>query len=154
MRFAAERDGLEFELSDLTAGNRLGDAQISAFFDQHLDDRIANQLPEDRLEQQVRTAVTQSHSEGTPRITDVASRMGMSSRTLQRRLAAEGHVFGNLVESARRDLAEGLLRRTEYSLAEVAFLTGYAEQSTFSRAFKRWNGRTPAEYRRSAQSRG
>ena len=71
----------------------------------------------------------------------------MSRRTLQRRLAAQGHGFQDLVDTARRDLAEQLLRRTEFALAEVAFLTGYAGQSTFTRAFKRWHGMPiPARY--------
>ncbi|MEL6239463.1 MAG: helix-turn-helix domain-containing protein, partial [Pseudomonadota bacterium] len=48
---------------------------------------------------------------------------------------------------ARRELAEQLLRDTDYSLAEVAFLTGFAEQSGFTRAFKRWAGQTPRSYR-------
>ncbi|MEO1308486.1 MAG: helix-turn-helix domain-containing protein, partial [Pseudomonadota bacterium] len=47
-----------------------------------------------------------------------------------------------------RELAEGLLRDQQYSLAEVAFLTGFSEQSSFTRAFKRWVGHTPARFRK------
>ncbi|MEO1115443.1 MAG: helix-turn-helix transcriptional regulator, partial [Pseudomonadota bacterium] len=84
-------------------------------------------------------------------IADVAARLGLSARTLQRRLAAQGHAFQDLVDEARQELAVRLLRRTDYALAEVAFLTGFAEQSAFTRAFKRWRGETPAHFRRAAQ---
>jgi AraC-like DNA-binding protein len=53
-----------------------------------------------------------------------------------------------LAEDTRRELAEGLLRDQHHSLAEIAFLTGFAEQSSFTRAFKRWVGKTPASYRK------
>ena len=74
----------------------------------------------------------------------------MSGRTLQRRLADRGATYQSLVDEARRQLAEKLLRDTGYSLAEVAYLTGFSEQSAFTRAFKRWAGQTPRSYRLSA----
>jgi AraC-like DNA-binding protein len=79
----------------------------------------------------------------------VARRLGQSERTLQRRLGEEGLSFQKLVDDARRELAEGLLAKSHYSLAEVAFLTGFSEQSAFNRAFKRWMNQTPAAYRES-----
>jgi AraC-like DNA-binding protein len=82
-----------------------------------------------------------------PGLSDIASSLGMSARTLQRRLADEGHSFQSLVDRARQDLAQQLLKETDYSLAEIAFLTGFSEQSGFTRAFKRWAGQTPRSYR-------
>ena len=148
VQFGADRDGLEISDELLHAGNRLGDARISEFFDTHLEKELAQYEGDARLDERVRIQITQALSEGVPRISDVAERLGMSSRTLQRRLATHGHVYQDLVDAARRDLAEQLLRRTEFALAEIAFLTGYAEQSTFTRAFKRWHGQTPASFRR------
>jgi AraC-like DNA-binding protein len=83
-----------------------------------------------------------------PTLAEIAGCMGMSSRTLQRRLSAEGLAYQDLVSSARKSLSEQLLRRTDYALAEIAFLTGFSDQSTFTRAFKRWHQQTPANYRR------
>ena len=71
----------------------------------------------------------------------------MSGRTLQRRLSERGLSYQSLIDQARRQLAQRLLRETDYSLAEVAFMTGFAEQSSFTRAFKRWAGQTPRSYR-------
>ncbi len=56
--------------------------------------------------------------------------------------------FQGLTEETRRELAAGHLRDQNYTLAETAFLTGFSEQSSFTRAFKRWVGKTPASYRR------
>ncbi len=153
VRYGAERDGLEISDSLLRVGNRLGDARISEFFDTHLETELAQFVGNARLDERVRVQVTQALSEGAPRISDVSARLGMSSRTLQRRLAAKGIAYQELVDDARRDLAEQLLRRTDFALAEIAFLTGYAEQSTFTRAFKRWHGQTPASFRRAMPPR-
>ena len=148
VHYGADRDGLEISDELLRAGNRLGDARISEFFDAHLEQELVDYSGDERLDERVRNQVAQSLSEGVPKISEISARMGMSSRTLQRRLSAQGHVYQDLVDAARRALAEKLLRQTEFSLAEIAFLTGYAEQSTFSRAFKRWYGQTPASFRR------
>jgi AraC-like DNA-binding protein len=56
-----------------------------------------------------------------------------------------------LVDESRRQLAKQLLRETGYPLAEIAFLTGFSEQSAFNRAFKRWAGQTPRSFRIEAQ---
>jgi AraC-like DNA-binding protein len=86
---------------------------------------------------------------GEPSQTDIARRMGMSERTLQRRLQAEGSSFHELLEECRRTIACSYLGDRKLAAYEVSFLLGYAEPSTFFRAFKRWTGKTPQEYRAS-----
>ena len=152
IHYAADRDGLEISETLLHVGNRLGDAQTSKFFDEHMDKAMAEIVDRTGIDYRVRAQVAQSLSEGVPPISMVARRLGMSARTLQRRLAEQGCVYQDVVDSARRELAESLLRDTEFPLADVAFLTGYSEQSTFTRAFKRWHGQTPASYRRTLAS--
>jgi AraC-like DNA-binding protein len=147
--FDSDRDGLEISNDLLFAGNRLGDQSVSAFFDTHLDSELAELVDENRIDQRVARQVIQALSEGVPSINDIAQQLNMSSRTLQRRLSDEGFVYQELVDDTRRDLAVRLLEKKEYSLAEIAFLTGYAEQSTFTRAFKRWHGQTPTGFIRS-----
>ncbi|MET1413341.1 AraC family transcriptional regulator ligand-binding domain-containing protein [Roseibium sp. HPY-6] len=151
VHFNADRDAIRVSKDHLVAPNKLGDPSISTFFDSHMEKEIA-ELPEvQELDGRVRNLVSRALSEGVPNVADVAARLGLSARTLQRRLAAQGHAFQDLVDEARQDLAIRLLRRTDYALAEVAFLTGFAEQSAFTRAFKRWRGETPASYRRTVQ---
>ena len=80
---------------------------------------------------------------------DIARTLGLSARSFHRRLAEHGLSFQTLTEETRREIATAMLQEDSYSLSEVAFLTGYSEQSAFNRAFKRWMGVTPAAYRKS-----
>ena len=151
VQFGARHDGLEIGYDDLNRSNRLGDEKTSEFFDLHMEKELAALTDDTGLAQRVRNQVSSSLSEGVPMISDIASRLGMSGRSLQRRLSDRGYAYQDIVDDARRTLAERLLQDTEYSLAEIAFLTGYSEQSTFSKAFKRWKGETPRSYRLAVQ---
>ncbi|MEO0575421.1 MAG: AraC family transcriptional regulator ligand-binding domain-containing protein [Pseudomonadota bacterium] len=147
VHFNAGRDALLVSERSIDVANKLGDETIASFFDQHLEQQLAAREREDSFEQQVRRAVARSLSEGVPTLSRIGSELGMGARTLQRRLSEQGHSFQTVVDLARKDLAQRLLRETQYSLAEIAFLTGFAEQSGFTRAFKRWAGQTPRSYR-------
>jgi AraC-like DNA-binding protein len=72
----------------------------------------------------------------------------LSGRTLQRRLAAEGVSFQELLDEARKDAAARFLRERTLSACEVAYLVGYSEPAPFHRAFKRWYGTTPELFRK------
>lgn len=80
----------------------------------------------------------------------IAKQLAMSERTLQRRLSANDLTFKQILESTQADLARNLLTQTDYPLSEVAFLTGFSEQSAFNRAFRRWADSTPSAYRKQA----
>lgn len=78
----------------------------------------------------------------------VATKLNLSPRTLQRRLAQRDYRFKNLLEKTRRELAESYLKDPSLSLAEVAISLGYSEQIPFTHAFKRLTGSTPFDWRR------
>ena len=147
VRFGADMDALLISREAMQAPNRLGDSSIVGFFDSHLDEALTRFDDDATLERRVRTQISQRLSQGIPTVSGVAAHFGMSGRTLQRRLSDRGYSFQKLVDEARRELAERLLRETSYPLAEVAFLTGFSEQSAFNRAFKRWAGQTPRSFR-------
>lgn len=149
--FDSDRDALQISEEMLHAPNRLGDPSISDFFERHLEKELSALVDDIGLDQQVRIQISQTLSDGVPTISDVAARLGLSGRTLQRRLGQQGFAYQDVVDAARRELAERLLRRTDYALAEIAFLTGFSEQSAFTRAFKRWSGETPRSFRLKAQ---
>lgn len=77
----------------------------------------------------------------------IAAQIGMSERTLQRRLREEGTSFQEILDNTRHYLARELLRNTGLTLNEVALQLGFAEPSAFFRAFKKWEGCTPGQYR-------
>ena len=153
VHFGADRDGFLVSESSLNLPNRLGDPAISQFFDAHMEKELRELSDENGLDKRVKIQISQALSEGVPTVTDVALRLGMSGRTLQRRLADQDLSFKTLVDESRRELAERLLRETDYALNEIAFLTGFSEQSAFNRAFKRWAGQTPRSYRLGGQTR-
>ncbi|AKS42550.1 AraC family transcriptional regulator [Wenzhouxiangella marina] len=147
VHFGADRDALLVSRQMLETPNKLGDPGIVKFFDTHLDKELSRFEAGPSFERRVRNQIAQLLSQGTPRVSEVASCLAISGRTLQRRLSERGYSFTTLVDNSRRELAERLLRDTAYPLAEVAFLTGFSEQSAFTRAFKRWAGQTPRSYR-------
>ena len=147
VHFESGRDAVLVSEESLDAPNRLGDETIAGFFDRHLEQQLSSLSDETRLEPRVRQAIANVLSEGVPTVSSIASELAMSPRTLQRRLSEQGHSFQGVVDRARKELAQRLLAETDFSLAEVAFLTGFAEQSGFNRAFKRWAGQTPRSYR-------
>jgi AraC-like DNA-binding protein len=92
----------------------------------------------------------QAWETGEPTLEVVARRLGMSSRSLQRRLHEESSTFSELVDEARRRATLRWLRCPEISLAEVAYLVGFKEQASLTRAVQRWTGQTPGALRRKA----
>jgi AraC-like DNA-binding protein len=77
----------------------------------------------------------------------IAATMGVSRRTLQRRLGAEGATFETIFDDLRRQLALHYLEGGKVSANETAYLVGFSEPAAFSRAFRRWTGTTPGAYR-------
>ena len=86
-------------------------------------------------------------------IRQVAAAFGMSPRTLQYQLNADGYGYRNLLERIRQEHAEHYLAQTDLSLNEIAFMLGYSEQSPFQNAFKRWTGMSPGEFRKANEAR-
>ena len=84
---------------------------------------------------------------GTARAKVIATELGMSDRTLSRRLAGEGTSFDEILDRLRHDLAQRYITASDLSLGEIAFNLGYANQPAFTTAFKRWSGKSPSELR-------
>lgn len=151
--FGADLDAILLPSDVLHRPNILADEGISNYLISQLDAELSRFADEADLVSHAKRAVALSLSEGVPRMTDIARALGMSGRTLHRRLAEYEVSFQTLTEETRRELAEGLLRADQHTLAEIAFLTGFSEQSSFTRAFKRWVGHTPTSYRKAQQRR-
>lgn len=147
VRFDADIDAIAIKQAMLDLPNRLGDASVSEFFTGHLEAEIGPLLEDQPLRITLLRYLTPALSNGVPQAGDVARDMGMSERTLYRRLADEGLTFREVLAEAQSTLAQELLRDSKSSIAEIAFLTGFSEQSSFTRAFKRWAGQAPAQFR-------
>ena len=84
---------------------------------------------------------------GKSDIDTIATKLAMSKRNLQYKLKHEGTTYKTLLDKMKKNQAAYFLEKTDISIVDVAFLLGYTEQSTFNRAFKKWTGRTPREFR-------
>ncbi|MEM1273329.1 MAG: AraC family transcriptional regulator [Pseudomonadota bacterium] len=148
VEFGADQDAMLLSHASLAEPTLLGDEGITQFLVSHLDSELSAIDDTPALSARTKNEVARALSEGLPKMTEIARRMGMSVRSFHRRLAAEGVTFQTLTEETRREIAVGMLREERYALSEIAFLTGFSEQSAFTRAFKRWTGQTPASYRK------
>ena len=100
----------------------------------------------------VRRAIVNAFKDGHPEFARIAEELSISSEQFSELLQQNGTGFRALVDHLRRELAMDYLSDSDLSLLEIAFLLGFSEQSAFQRAFKRWTGKTPGEFRRDASS--
>lgn len=128
----------------------VADPKLYPILKEHVE-RVLSEFPDsDDVLRAVSKAIAESFGDGPPNLERIGKRLGMSSRTLERRLKEHGVVFRNLVSDIRCRLAVDHLKRGTQTLAEIAFLLGYSEVSAFTRAFRRWCGSTPSQYRSAA----
>jgi AraC-like DNA-binding protein len=99
------------------------------------------------LPDQVRWLIRRHLTAGRPEIQCVAHELSVSERSLQRRLSEEGHSFQSLLSETRHAMACEYLGLNTLDLAEIAFMLGYEDQGSFFRAFQKWEGRTPSQWR-------
>lgn len=116
-----------------------------------LDQELARRKAEQTVAARVKWVLMRLLGGHRAGITDVAKELGMSCRTLQRRIAEESTSFRQLVSDARRELAKHYLRQSSIQLGEAACLLGYEDPNSFFRAFREWEGTTPSEWRDSQQ---
>jgi AraC-like DNA-binding protein len=108
--------------------------------------RYLARLERSRVSARVQRALLEALPDGAPSKPAIARSLGMSARNLQRHLAAEGTSFKEVLSQARIGLARQYVAERRLSVTEIAFILGFADTSTFSRAFKRWTGKSPRAY--------
>ncbi|MEL6642673.1 MAG: AraC family transcriptional regulator ligand-binding domain-containing protein [Pseudomonadota bacterium] len=150
VEFCKDVNGILFPHATLETENKLGDKALSDFLTKHLETELEQLKAEPpSLVRTTKDEIARVLSAGLPKMADVARELGFSVRSLHRRLSEHGVNFQTLAEETRRELALSMLRDERRPLSEIAFLTGFSEQSAFNRAFKRWTNETPASYRKS-----
>lgn len=117
------------------------------FYLKGLDERLKHAKQEKEFTALVKTSLTRLLPTGEVTIEILSSDLGLSTRTIQRRLAAENTTFQDLLMVVRAEFAKKYLRDTSVSAKEIAFLLGYNEPNSFLRAFKLWTGKTVREFR-------
>ncbi|MEN8213077.1 MAG: AraC family transcriptional regulator [Pseudomonadota bacterium] len=138
-----------FFLTLETADKRLPGSNplLATLHDQFMINYLA-QLDRENIQERVKAAIIEHLPDGNISDAVVSEALYMNVRTLQRRLQQQNTTFKTLLNSVRRELADRYIRDSSKNLAEISYLLGFSEMSSFSRAFKRWTGETPSHYRR------
>jgi AraC-like DNA-binding protein len=147
VRFNADRDALIFRSSDLDRPFVTQNEELLAIIGTHLDSELKAGNAGVDVCQQVKDTLNRSLAGKRPTLHDVAHELGLSARTLQRRLTDAGFTFQQLVEETRRELARHYLKQRAMELPEVAFLLGFEDVNSFFRAFQSWEKTSPGEWR-------
>jgi len=146
VRFGAAHNELVLSNAVLARPLLTSDPNLLAILLPSAEVSLAREHGSPPLTDQVRRALRAALRQDEAQLESVAKRLGLTPRSLQRRLKDEGTVFQELRDELRRDLADRYLGQG-MSFAEISFLLGFSEPSAFFRAFKRWTGSTPLERR-------
>ncbi len=147
--FEQDHYSIRYKTADLHMRTAKADREINNFLIERVKEETQGiALGGDRLADDVEHLIRNALPSGIPAIDEIATQLGMSNRTLSRRLAEDQLSFRDLIRKSQEEVAKDLLKNTDRSLAEIAFETGFSDQTAFNRAFKRWTGLSPLEYRK------
>lgn len=148
IRFNRPSNELIFDSSLLALPMTKADPELCAILDRHAQELLAKSTRPGGLVNQVRHLLGEALNGGDARLETISQKLGLSVRTLQRRLREEGTSHQDLLDEMRSELSRRYLQESELAICEVAYLLGFSEPSAFHRAFRRWTGITPKEFRR------
>ena len=144
------RHGATFSAEDAQRPFLTASESLWKTFAPELQRRLTTLEAEAPLAERVRSQLLESLPSGEASVDVIARRLGLSARTLQRRLTNEGASFKDIVRDTREQLARHYVTNTQLAYAEISFLIGFEEPSSFFRAFREWTGETPESVRRLA----
>jgi AraC-like DNA-binding protein len=147
IHFGAERNRLVLRASDLDRPFPGHNPELLDILTPALSAALGESQVQGSVGEQVKVAVKRRLASGRPEVVDVAHDLGMSERTLQRRITQEGTTFRDLLTEARQELGRQFLSDPTIEVNEVACLLGYQDTTSFYRAFRDWEGVTPGRWR-------
>ncbi len=148
LTFEHARNELELDAATLRLPQRQADPWLRALVEDHARAALERLDPRSAFARDVLAALGACVQSGQGDLGSVARALSLTERTLQRRLAEDGLGFRALADDVRRALATRYLADRTHSLAQIALLLGFSEQAAFQRAFVRWTGMTPGQFRR------
>ncbi len=153
IRFDAPHDLLVLSEAALATPFVTHNSELVALMTPQLELALQEQARERSFLDDVRLALARNLSGERPSVDKIAKELGVSTRTLQRRLEGAGATYQGLLDSVRRESARRLLAKPEIEPEEVAFLLGFEELNSFTRAFQGWEGVTPRQWRGAERAR-
>ena len=143
------KNAVTFAMTDLMKPFITYDEAMWSYFEPELNKRLAELDVDESVSARVRSALTELLPGGACSIEDVSEKLGLSKRTLQRKLSEENTTFQKQLNSIRETLAIHYIRNTDMTTNDIAFLLGYQELNSFLRAFTLWTGMGISEYKNS-----
>jgi len=150
VRFDSLRSEIVFPRAALDAPQPFVDESLWRLLKRRADELLVQERARELLHERVKQVLRHEVDLGSVNPCTIARRLGVSPRSLRRRLGDEGHSLSALADQVRRELALSELSNPEIPIKRIADRVGFSEVSAFHRAFKRWTGVTPARYRASA----
>ncbi len=144
--YGASSNKMVFDKKSLYQKQDFSNAHLASSLDVWIETYL-NKFQQKLVSTQVETYLLNNLIHGELDQGKVASSLAMSTRLLQRRLKKEGTVYSQLFDDCRKKLAIQIIHDHALPMSEVAFMLGFSDQGNFSRAFKRWTGATPYQYR-------
>lgn len=146
--FGARENALLIEPADLDILVKTSDRHLAKVLQQYGDQALSlSRQGAPALVLEVERVISDQLADGQATLEHVAQTLGMSARTLSRKLSQDGTTFFRILEDLRKSQAVVYLAESDMVLAEVAFLLGYSGLSSFNDAFKRWTGMSPGQFR-------
>jgi AraC-like DNA-binding protein len=145
--FGSTANEIVFDTATLNTPMARSDPKVSEACEQHARQLLGRLPAVEGMAGRVRRIIIEHLRGGEVTMEVVASRVAMSTPTLRRRLDHEGTTFSDIVNEVRQELAERYLQEPSMTVGEVAFLLGFSSESAFHRAFRRWAGMGPSEFR-------
>jgi AraC-like DNA-binding protein len=146
VRFGAEENAFVLSARDADRPLPSANRQLAAVFDKMLTEELAR-IDKSDVVSRTRAAVLEQLSSGEGTAEDTAKQLHMSPRTLQRKLAEVKTTYLQLVDDTRKDLALRYIEDPRRTVTDITFSLGFSQPSAFTRAFKRWTGLSPSDYR-------
>jgi AraC-like DNA-binding protein len=143
----ASWNGVAIDRSTCQLPMRRRDPILRGFLESQADAILASMPARTGVAADVRRALASRVASGATRMSSIARQLGMSERTLHRRLAEDGVSYQELLEELRKAAAGRYLNESTLAIGEIAYLLGYSEPAAFHRAFKRWYATTPEHFR-------
>jgi len=143
----AEFDGFEVRDELLARPLAFSNAAMRAYFERQCSEALAKFETDAMLTGKVRQQLARGMDGRVPSMAEVSRAVGLSARSLHRALEAEGTKWSTIVDDVRSEFARRYLARRGLAIAEVSYLVGFSDTSAFFKAFKRWTGKSPGEYR-------
>ncbi|MEE9421901.1 MAG: AraC family transcriptional regulator [Gammaproteobacteria bacterium] len=146
IEYEAEENSLCFDKENLLVSLPNANPALARANDQVVIEYL-DRFDRSQISMQVRARIIEALPSGNPTQSDIAKSLNLSLRNLQRKLQAENTNYKTLLDDTRKELATNYMRETHRSIGEITYLLGFAETSNFTRAFRRWTGKSPKEYR-------